>query len=310
MVMRVSAALCAGPRRTGAAMVRSMTGYGRAQQTVDGYDILFEIKSVNHRFFDFSARLPRTYGYLEDRLKKYLQGAVARGKVEVFATIDAAEEQTQARLNAPLAGSYIVALRALKEEYGLAGDVSVSDAARLPEIFSVVKPPEDEERVWVAVRAVAQEALRQFLAMREAEGRRLAEDLGARLRRISKLVGRVEERSPQTVEEYRQRLLAHMKEVLCDAGVDEARILQEAAVYADKVSVTEETVRLRSHIAQFEQMLSSEEPAGRRMDFLMQEMNREANTIGSKASDLAIAGVVVEIKSELENIREQLQNIE
>lgn len=292
-------------------MVRSMTGYGRVQQTVDGLNILFEIKSVNHRFFDFSSRIPRVYGFIDDRLKTYLQNYISRGKVDVFMTIDTVNgEDAEVKLNYGLAQSYIEALKELKSKYGLAGDISVSTVARNSDIFTVIKPPDDEDRVWNAVKVVVDKALEGFMAMREAEGERLKEDLVARAKTIDGLVDRVENRSPETVEEYRQKLTDHMTEILNDSSIDENRILLEAAIYADKVSVTEETVRLKSHLSQFETMLGSREPVGRKLDFLMQEMNREANTIGSKASDIEIAGVVVEIKAELEKIREQIQNIE
>jgi uncharacterized protein (TIGR00255 family) len=292
-------------------MVRSMTGYGRVQQTVDGLNILFEIKSVNHRFYDFSSRIPRIYGFLEDKIKAYLQNYISRGKVDVFMTIDAVDgTDARVKLNYGLAQSYINALRELQSKYGLDDDISVSAVARNADIFSVIKPPDDEDRIWNAVKTVADKAIQSFVAMREAEGERLKKDIVARAQAVDALVDKVEERSPGTVEEYRQKLTAHMTEVLSDAAIDESRILLEAAIYADKISVTEETVRLKSHLKQFEIMLKGNEPVGRKLDFLMQEMNREANTIGSKASDIEIAGIVVEIKAELEKIREQIQNLE
>ncbi|WP_415532744.1 YicC/YloC family endoribonuclease [Ethanoligenens sp.] len=292
-------------------MVRSMTGYGRVQQTVRGYQILLEIKAVNHRFFEFSARVPRIYGYLEEKLRAYAQRILTRGKVEAFLTIEPVEGvKTSVMLNARLAESYIEALRVLQSQFGLRDDISVSAVARYADLFSVEKVPEDEEDVWEAVRTAADEALDELVQMRESEGARLYEDITARAAHIRTLVEQVEERSPQTVTEYRARLAMHMREVLADAKLDENRILLEAAIYADKVSVAEETVRLKSHLVQFATMLKGSEPVGRKLDFLMQEMNREANTIGSKASDVAIAGVVVEIKAELEKIREQIQNIE
>jgi uncharacterized protein (TIGR00255 family) len=292
-------------------MIRSMTGYGRVQQTVDGLNILFEIKSVNHRFFDFSSRIPRMYGFIEDKLKTYIQNYISRGKVDVFMTIDSVNgEDAQVKLNYGLAKSYIEALRELQSKYDLVDDISVSTVARYSDIFTVIKPPDDEERVWNAVKKAAGRALSDFVAMREAEGERLKTDIVARARSVSKLVDMVEKRSPETVEEYRQKLTSRMTELLTDAAVDENRIVLEAAIYADKVSVTEETVRLKSHLAQFEIMLDGNDPVGRKLDFLMQEMNREANTIGSKATDVEIAGIVVDIKAELEKIREQIQNLE
>ena len=292
-------------------MLRSMTGYGRVQKAVDGFNILVEIKTVNHRFFEFSARVPRLYGYVEDKLKTFIQDSISRGKVDLFVTIEATEDpNAEVMLNERLAGSYIAALRELSSRFGLRDDVTVSGVARFADIFTVQKSPENEERVWNAVRTVAQEALQSMIQMREAEGARLGRDIAARAQTIRRLVERAETRSPATVDEYRARLTARMKEILADAAVDENRLLLEAALYADKVSVTEETVRLKSHLRQMETMLTGDAPVGRKLDFLMQEMNREANTIGSKAGDIEMAGIVVEIKAELEKIREQIQNIE
>lgn len=288
-----------------------MTGYGRVQQTVDGYNILFEIKSVNHRFYDFSARIPKAYGYLEDKLKTYLQNYITRGKVEIFITIDALNgTDSQVKLNYGLAESYIDALRGLQEKYGLVNDISVSTVAKYQDIFTVIKPPDDENKIWNAIKKAADAAIAGFLKMREAEGEKLKADISGRGRKIASIVDEIEKRSPETVKEYRQKLKARMEEVLADTALDENRILLEAAIYADKVAVNEETVRLKSHLDQMAAMLESDEPVGRKLDFLMQEMNREANTIGSKASDLNIAEMVVEIKAELEKIREQIQNLE
>ncbi|ADU27637.1 YicC/YloC family endoribonuclease [Ethanoligenens harbinense] len=292
-------------------MIRSMTGYGRVQQTVRGYRILLEIKAVNHRFFEFSARVPRLYGYLEEKLRTYVQRFLTRGKVEAVLTVEPENgAQTSVMLNTRLAASYINALRELQARFNLQDDLSVSTVARYADLFSVEKAPENEEDVWEAVREAADTALEGLVRMREAEGARLQADITARAERIRSLVEQVEQRSPQTVAEYRARLSTHMRDVLADAKLDENRILLEAAIYADKVSVAEETVRLKSHLAQFAAMLEGGEPVGRKLDFLMQEMNREANTIGSKASDVETARVVVEIKAELEKIREQIQNIE
>lgn len=292
-------------------MIRSMTGYGRVQQTVRGYRILLEIKAVNHRFFEFSARVPRLYGYLEEKLRTYVQRFLTRGKVEAVLTVEPENgAQTSVMLNTRLAASYINALRELQARFNLQDDLSVSTVARYADLFSVEKAPENEEDVWEAVREAADTALEGLVRMREAEGARLQADITARAERIRSLVEQVERRSPQTVAEYRARLSTHMRDVLADAKLDENRILLEAAIYADKVSVAEETVRLKSHLAQFAAMLEGGEPVGRKLDFLMQEMNREANTIGSKASDVETARVVVEIKAELEKIREQIQNIE
>ncbi|HEX2937789.1 MAG TPA: YicC/YloC family endoribonuclease [Ruminiclostridium sp.] len=292
-------------------MVRSMTGYGRVQESVDGLNILFEIKSVNHRFFEFNARIPRVYGFIEDKLKSYLQNYISRGKVDVFMTIDSVDGgDSKVKLNYGIAESYIEALKELHSKYNLVDDISVSTVARYSDIFTVIKPPDDEERIWKAVKTVVDKAVEGFIAMRTAEGERLKTDIVARAQKVSELVDAVEKRSPETVDEYRNKLTARMAELLADKSIDENRILLEAAIYADKVSVTEETVRLKSHLKQFETMLGGNEPVGRKLDFLMQEMNREANTIGSKASDIEIAKVVVDIKAELEKIREQIQNLE
>ena len=292
-------------------MVRSMTGYGRVQQAVDGFNILVEIKSVNNRYFDFTARVPRVYGYIEARLKAYIQQFITRGKVEAFVSIEAIEGAgAEVLVNENLAESYISALRALRDKYALVDDISVSTVARYTDIFTVLKSPEDEERVWNAVKVCADAAVAEFIKMREAEGEKLKNDIMQRAGAIDALVDKVDERSPVTTREYHEKLKTRMMEILADSKLDENRILLEAALYADKVSVTEETVRLKSHISQFENMLMSGEAIGRKLDFLMQEMNREANTIGSKAADVEMAGYVVDIKAELEKIREQIQNIE
>jgi len=292
-------------------MIRSMTGYGRCQCTVGGRDILFEIKSVNHRFFEFAARVPRVYGYLEEKLKSYIQGRISRGKVEVNLTIVNVDSgDTQVEINHPLAESYVNALRELNQTLNLRDDLSLMGIARFSDIFVVRKMEEDQEVVWQAVKQAADAALDGFIAMRETEGRRMKEDILFRLDAISEAVGKVEERSPQTVEEYRARLYNKLCEVLNDSRLDEQRILTEAAIFADKVAVDEETVRLKSHIAQFREILGSPEPVGRKLDFLVQEVNRETNTIGSKAQDVEIARIVVDMKAEIEKIREQIQNIE
>ena len=292
-------------------MIRSMTGYGRVQQFIDGFNILLEIKSVNHRFYEFSARVPRLYGYVEEKLKAYMQGYISRGKVDVFLTIESIEGvNVDVQLNYHLAESYIAALRELRNKFNLIDDISVANIAHNNDIFTVTKPPENENLIWNAVKKAADSAIAEFVNMRALEGERLKNDINERAEKILGFVDIIEQRSPATVEEYRARLTQHMKEVLLDIKLDENRILMEAALYADKTSVTEETVRLRSHFKQFSLMLEAEEPVGRKLDFLMQEMNREANTIGSKALDLDIASIVVEIKAELEKIREQIQNIE
>ena len=292
-------------------MIRSMTGYGRAQETLSGRDITVEVRAVNHRFFEFSSRLPRAYGYLDDKLKGLLQTAISRGKVDVSVTILTIDGgSTDVAINKTLAGEYVDALRELGAELGLKDDLTLSAISRFGDIFTVRKCAEDEDQVWADVRRVAEQAVAKFVEMRQVEGGRLKADILGRLAAIEAGVAKVEERSPQTVAEYRARLTAKIREVLDGAAVDEQRILTEAAIVAEKLAVDEETVRLRSHIAQLRSILETPEPVGRKLDFLVQELNREANTIGSKAQDVEIARVVVDIKSDIEKIREQIQNIE
>lgn len=288
-----------------------MTGYGRSEQIVDGRAVTVEIKSVNHRYFEFSCRTTRGYSFLEEKLKSFLQGRITRGKVDAYISVEALESaQTQVLVNHSLAEGYVQALRELAERYGLRDDISVSTVSRYSDIFSVHKAPEDEEAVWSSVQQAAEEALKNFLAMREAEGERLRADVLSRAGTIMKLVDEIETRSPQTVAEYQERLRQKIQELLGDNTVDEQRLLTETAIFADKVAVAEETVRLRSHFRQMEEMMKTDAPIGRKLDFLVQEMNREANTIGSKAVDSKIAYLVVDIKAEIEKIREQIQNIE
>ena len=292
-------------------MIRSMTGYGRGQQLLHGRSITVEIRSVNHRYFEFSCRTPRGCAFLEDRLKRTLQQVISRGKVEVSLTMQTVESRGGAvAVDHALAGQYLTALRALAAEYNLTDDLTLSTVARLPDLFTVCRGEEDEEELAADVLSVLQEALDRFVAMREAEGERLRADVLSRLFTLEEHLAFVEERSPQTVAEYRARLTAKLNELLGGAVADEARILTEAAIVADRLAVDEETVRLHSHIAQLRGILDCAEPVGRKLDFLVQEMNRETNTIGSKCSDTAIAGHVVEMKSEIEKIREQIQNIE
>lgn len=288
-----------------------MTGFGRAEKIIGGRDIIVEIKSVNHRFFDFSSRISRGYGFLEEKLRPNLQARIARGKIDVFVDLETLDDtDAEVQVNHSLAAGYLAALREVQQRYNLPDDIRVSTIARCPDIFTVHRAPEDEDKVWADVEQVLDEALVPFFAMRKAEGQKLKEDVLGRAGTILKTVGEIEERSPQTVEEYRRKLKERISDLLGGAEVDEQRILTEAAIYADKVSVAEETVRLRSHIGQFTGMLESGEAIGRRLDFLVQEMNREANTIGSKCVDAQIAHLVVDMKAEIEKIREQIQNIE
>ncbi len=294
-------------------MVKSMTGYGRARETRNGRDITVEVRSVNNRYLDCSVKMPRAYGFAEDAIKALVQKRTSRGKVDVFISVDAkGAEETVVAVNEPLARSYIAALRQL---YGLSDGMlrkkyAVTDLARLPDVLQVTKAEEDLETVTADLCAVLEEALTAYTSMRETEGEKLAQDILGRLDTIEALTAKVEQRSPQTVAEYREKLLARMQEVLQSTAIDESRILTEAAIFADKVAVDEETVRLRSHLSQLRAMLCSGEPVGRKLDFLIQEVNRESNTIGSKCTDLEIAQWVVDLKAEVEKIREQVQNIE
>ena len=295
-------------------MIRSMTGYGRAVQTIDGREITVELRSVNNRYLDCTVKLPRAYIFAEDAIKGRVQKAISRGKVDVFVTIDStgADEEVVA-VNEGLARSYLAAfdkLCALDGGKHLNAKCDVTDFARIPDVLTVTKAEEDLESVGADICEVLDEALASYNAMRATEGKKLAEDIGGRLTTIETLTGKVEERSPETVREYREKLTARMQEVLQSTTIDEARILTEAAIYADKIAVDEETVRLRSHVSQLRDMLLSDEPMGRKMDFLIQEVNRECNTIGSKCNDITIARDVVALKAEVEKIREQVQNIE
>ena len=292
-------------------MIKSMTGYGRAEGTLDGRYIIVEIKSVNHRYFEFNSKITRGYSFLDEKLKTLLQQGISRGKVDVFVSVETLEDaDAQVLVNHSVAAGYLNALKELRDKYDLRDDITVMGLARYSDIFTVHRTPEDEDQTWECVSQVSRQAMEQLLQMREREGARLKEDLLARAGAILSLVQAVEERSPVTVQEYQQKLLARLQDVLHDSNIDEQRILTEAAIFADKVAVAEETVRLRSHFDQLHLMLESSEAIGRKLDFLVQEMNRETNTIGSKASDSQIAYMVVNMKAEIEKIREQIQNIE
>ena len=292
-------------------MIKSMTGYGRAKQQIGDITVSVEIKSVNHRYFEFSPKLHRNFAFLEDKLKNAVQNKVSRDKIECIVQIDAPEaEEAVVQLNISLAKAYIDAFTKLSEEFGIENDIKLSDLALKTDIFTVHKEPANEELIWNAVSQVLDEAIDAFVAMRETEGKQLSEDIASRCDIILKFVEEIDQRSPIVVSEYFEKLAQRIKELLHDAKVDEQRLLTEAAVFADKTAVTEETVRLRSHIDQMKSLLNSCEPVGRKMDFLVQEMNREANTIGSKCQDTAIASLVINIKAEIEKIREQIQNIE
>ena len=292
-------------------MVKSMTGYGRAEETIRGCTITVELRSVNNRYLDCNIRLPRLYLFAEDGIKSRVQNTISRGKVDVFVTLDYAEkEEVKVTVNRPVADGYYGALKQLAQSYQLSEDISVSLLSRFPDVLLAEKAEEDTEQRAQDIYSVLDRALADFDEMRTKEGSRLRDDILSRAAAIEDMVTFVEERSPQTVSEYRAKLEARMQEVLQNTQIDESRLLTEAAIFADKVAVAEETVRLRSHIAQLREMLSKGGATGRKLDFLIQEFNREANTIGSKCSDIQIARQVVDIKAEIEKIREQVQNIE
>lgn len=292
-------------------MVKSMTGFGRAVKELDGYVIAVELKSVNHRYFEFSSRCPRQYGFIEDKLKSFINSRVSRGKVECYVSIDALNtESADVAVNNTLASAYVKALKEISSTYDLKEDFGASTIARFPDVLVVKKAEEDEEKIWNMVKSVANEAVDKFVEMRSVEGKKMYDDVYSRSQFILDTVSFIEERSPETVKEYNDKLIERVHELLGDVTLDEGRILQEVAIYADKVAVAEETVRLRSHIDQLRKFLDSSEAVGRKMDFLVQEINRETNTIGSKCNDVAIARKVVDIKAEIEKIREQIQNIE
>ena len=292
-------------------MIKSMTGYGRARKTLNKRDITVEVRSVNNRYLDCTVKMPRTYVFAEDAIKSRVQKAISRGKVDVFVTIDTtAADVSVVAVNEPLARSYYEALKSLKDTFALEGEITPVALAKFPDVLTVTRAEEDLEAVAADICAVLDKALQAYNEMRAVEGQRLADDISGRVSTIESVVTKVEERSPQTVAEYRARLTAKMTEVLQSTTIDESRILTEAAIFSDKIAVDEETVRLRSHIAQLRTMLESDQPVGRKLDFLIQEVNRECNTIGSKCNDLTIAQDVVNMKAEVEKIREQVQNIE
>ena len=293
-------------------VIKSMTGYGRAREELHKRDITVEVRSVNNRYLDCTVKMPRMYAFAEDAVKQRVQKAISRGKVDVFITVDAsAADVAKVAVNRELAAQYATALNELAEVCGpTAYKVTPEQLARFPDVLTVTKADEDLETVSADLCQVLDEALAAYNAMRAVEGEKLAEDIGNRLSNIEQYTSQVEARSPETVAEYRQKLTARMQEVLQSTTIDPQRILTEAAIYADKVAVDEETVRLRSHVAQLRTMIVSDEPMGRKMDFLIQEVNRESNTIGSKCNDVAIAQIVVGLKAEVEKMREQVQNVE
>ncbi len=291
-------------------MLKSMTGFGRAEQLIEGYLIKVQIKSVNHRYSDFAIKVPRYYAFLEDKIRNAAMSAISRGKVEIFVTVDQKEEDDrEITLNRPVAEQYIKVLKSLSE-YGVTDDLSVSSMIRLNDIFDVEYKEVDEEKIAELVLSVFSLALDEFIKMREEEGKRLCENLNSHISALLDEVSYIEKASPECVEKYRERLRAKLNEILGDREIEETRLITEAAIFADKVSVDEETVRLRSHVCAFLDALKATEPIGKKLDFIVQEMNREANTTGSKCNDADIAAHVVELKSIIEKIREQIQNIE
>lgn len=292
-------------------MIKSMTGYGGAKGSAEGLSVSIELKSVNNRYLDVSVKLPRTMLFAEEPIKAAVGRHISRGKVDVFVTVDQfASDDMEVRVNEPLLKGYIEALSAAAEKFGLQNDMTVMSLCRLPDVLSTDRREIDSSALMTGITEILERALTEYDAMRLREGEKLRDDVLARLETISRLTGVVEENAPKTVAEYRARLEQKLQEVLATANIDESRVLTEAAIFADKIAVDEETVRLRSHISQLRGLTNGESPAGRKMDFLIQELNREANTIGSKCQNADIAHVVVELKAEVEKIREQIQNVE
>lgn len=292
-------------------MIKSMTGYGGAKGTSDKLDISVELKSVNNRFLDCSVKLPKIYASLEEGIKSRVQKHISRGKVDVFITIDASQaENVLVKLNEPVADAYMSAIRAIAERYDIPCDATAVSLSRMQDVLTVTREETDIEKLSADLNEILDCALLDFDNMRAKEGERLYGDLSARADEIERLVAAAEERSPKTVAEYRERLTRRITEVLENTNIDESRILTEAAIFADRVAVAEETVRLRSHLSQLRELIASCVPVGRKLDFLVQELNREANTMGSKGNDLEMARITLDMKSEIEKIREQIQNVE
>ena len=292
-------------------MIKSMTGYGGAKGSAEGLSVSIELKSVNNRYLDVSVKLPRTLLFAEEPIKAAVGRHISRGKVDVFVTVDAtASDDMEVRVNEPLLRGYIESLNAAAEKYGLQNDLSLMSVCRLPDVLSTDRREIDNSALMSGLGEILERALCEYDAMRLREGEKLRDDVLSRLDEISRLTGIVEENAPKTVEEYRARLGQKLQEVLGSTNIDESRILTEAAIFADKIAVDEETVRLRSHLSQLRGLCEGDSPAGRKMDFLIQELNRESNTIGSKCQNADIAHVVVELKAEIEKIREQIQNVE
>lgn len=292
-------------------MIKSMTGFGRYEEKFNDRGISVELKSVNHRYLEFSCHTTKGYSFLEDKLKSLVQRRISRGKVDMFVSIETDNnKEYQIEVNHGIVSGYVNAFKEIVEVYHLPNDISVSMLAKYSDIFSVHKPEEDEDEIWKMVQIVANKAIDNFIGMRETEGKRMEEDIRNHSNIILDIISKIEERSPKTVEEYKIKLKERVQELIGEYKLDEQRLITEVAIFADKVAVSEETVRLRSHFMQLDNFLQSDYPVGRKIDFIIQEMNREANTIGSKVTDANLAHMVVELKSEIEKIREQVQNIE
>lgn len=292
-------------------MIRSMTGFGRDHRIIEGREYLVEIRSVNSRYYEFNAKLPRQYMFLEEKLKSLVKAGISRGKVEVSLSIyNIGTSETSVTVNEGVVENYLNVLRAAGDKFGLTDDLTVSTIFRMTDAFSVIRAEADEDKIWAAVKETAEAALAKFIQMRETEGAKMKEDILEKLSNVEKMTDKVCEYAPETVTAYREKLFAKMQEILENKQIDEQRILLEAGIYAEKIAVDEETVRLKSHFVQFREMMNADDPIGRKLDFLVQEINREVNTTGSKAQDLRVTRLVVDMKSEIEKIREQIQNIE
>ncbi len=292
-------------------MIRSMTGFGRDHRIIEGREYLVEIRSVNSRYYEFNAKLPRQYMFLEEKLKSLVKAGISRGKVEVSLSIyNIGTSETSVTVNEGVVENYLNVLRAAGDKFGLTDDLTVSTIFRMTDAFSVIRAEADEDKIWAAVKETAEAALAKFIQMRETEGAKMKDDILEKLSNVEKMTDKVCEYAPETVTAYREKLFAKMQEILENKQIDEQRILLEAGIYAEKIAVDEETVRLKSHFVQFRDMMNADDPIGRKLDFLVQEINREVNTTGSKAQDLRVTRLVVDMKSEIEKIREQIQNIE
>lgn len=288
-----------------------MTGFGRDHRIIEGREYLVEIRSVNSRYYEFNAKLPRQYMFLEEKLKSLVKAGISRGKVEVSLSIyNIGTSETSVTVNEGVVENYLNVLRAAGDKFGLTDDLTVSTIFRMTDAFSVIRAEADEDKIWAAVKETAEAALAKFIQMRETEGAKMKEDILEKLSNVEKMTDKVCEYAPETVTAYREKLFAKMQEILENKQIDEQRILLEAGIYAEKIAVDEETVRLKSHFVQFREMMNADDPIGRKLDFLVQEINREVNTTGSKAQDLRVTRLVVDMKSEIEKIREQIQNIE